>query len=371
MKLALCLFHYFPYGGLQRDFLRIATMCHEKGHEVHVFTMAFDGKKPHWMKLHLIEKRGLTNALQCKRYVSAVLSQIAGGFDRVIGFNKMPGLDVYYAADGCFAVRPKYTSFPWLKYLPRYQTYRSLEAGVFGPASQTTCLLIAEKTLREYQQVYKTPDTRLHLLPPGISQDRVAPSDFRRCREKMRKRFKIKDDQFMLLAIASRFHTKGVDRSLKALSRLPKDLQARCQFFVIGDDRFKPYLKLAKATKVNVKFVGSKDNIPDYLFAADLLLHPARNENTGTVILEALVSGLPVLTTDICGYAPYVLQAKAGSVMTSPFLVGQMASRLNDLLDHDDLEEMRKNALFFGQTADVFSLFDQAIKLIEDDTNRA
>ena len=32
----------------------------------------------------------------------------------------------------------------------------------------------------------------------------------------------------------------------------------------------------------------------DLLLAADLLIHPARNEATGTVLIEALAAGLPV-----------------------------------------------------------------------------
>ena len=59
--------------------------------------------------------------------------------------------------------------------------------------------------------------------------------------------------------------------------------------------------------------------MPAFLLAADLLLHPAYHENTGTILLEALVSGLPILTTDVCGYAHYVQEAKAGCVLTSPF----------------------------------------------------
>jgi hypothetical protein len=43
-----------------------------------------------------------------------------------------------------------------------------------------------------------------------------------------------------------------------------------------------------------------------FLLGADLLIHPAYNENTGTVLLEAVVAGLPVLTTAVCGYAHYI-----------------------------------------------------------------
>ena len=44
MKLALCLYKYFPYGGLQRDFLRILKECQSRGHEVSVYTSEWQGE---------------------------------------------------------------------------------------------------------------------------------------------------------------------------------------------------------------------------------------------------------------------------------------------------------------------------------------
>ena len=46
MKLAFCLFNYFPFGGLQRDFFHIAEVCRNRGHEIHVFTMKWEGEMP-------------------------------------------------------------------------------------------------------------------------------------------------------------------------------------------------------------------------------------------------------------------------------------------------------------------------------------
>ena len=58
-----------------------------------------------------------------------------------------------------------------------------------------------------------------------------------------------------------------------------------------------------------VHFLGGRHDVPDFLLASDLLVHPAYAENTGTVLLEAMVSGLPVLTTDVCGYAFHIQKA--------------------------------------------------------------
>ena len=72
---------------------------------------------------------------------------------------------------------------------------------------------------------------------------------------------------------------------------------------------------------------------PDFLLAV-ICCCAARQENTGTVLLEALVAGLPLLVTEVCGYAHHVLDAECGLVSPEPFdqqtFNGQLAQMLGD-----------------------------------------
>ena len=68
-----------------------------------------------------------------------------------------------------------------------------------------------------------------------------------------------------------------------------------------------------------VKWLGHREDVSHLMAAADLLIHPARYDTTGTVILEAIVNGLPVITTAACGYARHVESADTGIVLREPF----------------------------------------------------
>ena len=46
MLVAFCLFKYFPYGGLQRDFMRIAQEVENRGHQVRIYVADWQGEKP-------------------------------------------------------------------------------------------------------------------------------------------------------------------------------------------------------------------------------------------------------------------------------------------------------------------------------------
>ena len=46
MIVAFCLYKYFPFGGLQRDFMRIAQTVAARGHHVRVYTQSWEGECP-------------------------------------------------------------------------------------------------------------------------------------------------------------------------------------------------------------------------------------------------------------------------------------------------------------------------------------
>ena len=61
MQLAFCLYKYFPFGGLQRDFLRIAHACVARGHAVRVYALEWEGEQPDGLEIVLLPARALTN----------------------------------------------------------------------------------------------------------------------------------------------------------------------------------------------------------------------------------------------------------------------------------------------------------------------
>ena len=46
MRIAFCIYKYFPFGGLQRDFFRVASEVSSRGHYVRVYVREWTGEKP-------------------------------------------------------------------------------------------------------------------------------------------------------------------------------------------------------------------------------------------------------------------------------------------------------------------------------------
>ena len=131
----------------------------------------------------------------------------------------------------------------------------------------------------------------------------------------------------------------------------------------------KIYLNMRLAKKLNiskqVKFLGARTDVPHLLMASDLFLHPASIENTGTVIVEALVANIPVITTNICGYSHHVTSADAGKVIPSPFVQETLNKELEFMLSSKKQSHWQNNAKNYIEKTDVFSRSAKAVDVIE------
>lgn len=368
MQLAFILYKYFPFGGLQRDFMRIALECQQRGHAIRVYSMFWEGEIPAGFEVLIAPVKALFNHARNERFTAWVQADLARRpVDRVIGFNKMPGLDVYYAADPCYEDKAQTLRNPLYRLWGRYRHFADYERAVFAPQSKTQILMISEVQQPLFVKHYGTPAERFHLLPPGISADRRAPANAGEIRADFRREFGLGGDDLLLVQIGSGFKTKGLDRSLKALAALPAALKQRTRLIAIGQDDPRPFQLQVKALGLSgrVEILSGRSDIPRFLLGADLLIHPAYNENTGTVLLEALVAGLPVLVTDVCGYAHYIAEAGCGQVLPSPFDQERLNRTLADLLEADDRRALcRRNGLAYAETADLYSMPQRAADLI-------
>ena len=167
--------------------------------------------------------------------------------------------------------------------------------------------------------------------------------------------------------MARGFKVKGVDRALRAIASLPLETRREVHYLLVGSGKPAPYLRLAKKLGIanEVTIVGGRDDVPDLLAAADLMLHPAYRESAGYTLLEAVVAGLPVLATETCGYAYHIVQAGAGAVCPEPFAQGSLNKLLLDMLKELPTAQWSANGLAYGAGDCLYTMPQAAADFIE------
>lgn len=365
MKIGFVLYDYFPFGGLQRDCLATALATANRGHEVHVFTRTWKGERPDAIKVHILGKKGWTNTSRNDRFFSALEQELPKYLpEGIVAFSRIPKADIYFAADPCYAECVKDKSV-FYKFRYRHRYYKALEKTVFTAMPPPYTLVLTEREIKAFQRHYGIDRNKFHLLPPGIERNTASRNTAKATRNAVRNALGVAEDATVALFVGSGFRIKGLDRALKALAA-NQSAAKTTEFWIVGNGKPARFQKLAKRAGIPVRFLGGRTDVARFYDAADFLLHPAYNESAGKVLIEALTHGLPVLTTDTCGYAPHVLKAEAGAVIPAPFDQEALNRTLHTFIqDGVQRSRMSQNALAYAAREDLYSCHRVAAEQIE------
>lgn len=373
MHLAFAIFKYFPHGGLQSDMLRIAEAAAVRNHQVNIFTSAWEGKKPANpnIKIIILPLKCLTNWGKAAEFEKKFLQIISTeNFDLKVAFNRISGSDFYFAADNCLlSLFNKPCSFLTKQLNPRYRVYLRQEESIFAKNLHKPALLYIAETQKEaFIEAYNTAEKRFLYLPPGMNIACKRPDNAEQIRKKMRTELALSEEELMLIQVGPLTTGKGCDRTILALAELPDKIKCKVKLFFAGGGKEKHLSALINKNKLQgqVKFLGIRNDVPDLLQAADIMIHPARNEAAGSVLLEGIAAGVPVICSGECGFYTFVEEA-AGLVTKKPF----EQNELNQLLlkTINKLPELTEQTRDYAENADFYSRAEKAVDYFEEAVN--
>jgi len=306
----------------------------------------------------------MSNHQRQYRFALDFANAVTGKFELIVAFDKILGADVLFCADASILYRMQHNLHLYL--LPRYRTFANLEGESFRSDRKTKIILLSQDQLNKYRIAWKTQLGRLFLVPPTIAAARRKP-ELRRngTRQALRSKLGLTADAWTWIAVGVQPKTKGLDRAIAALGYFPD-----AHLLVVGlDQPVKTSARFGNSAsyrRVNsrISWLGHREDIAPLLSAADLLVHPARYDTTGAVILEALVNGLPVITTSACGYATHVDAAQAGVVVKEPFDFVIFLAGLNEAREDSRRAAWSTSGIDYGQHASLYEGRTRAAEII-------
>ena len=107
------------------------------------------------------------------------------------------------------------------------------------------------------------------------------------------------------------FSHKGQDVLLRAAERL-EDKRPNIEFILVGSGRDEGQLRRMASSMSNVTVAGWASNVGDFLAAFDLFVLPSRHEGLGSILLDAMEFGLPIVASDVGGIPEVVEDGRNG-----------------------------------------------------------
>jgi UDP-glucose:(heptosyl)LPS alpha-1,3-glucosyltransferase len=246
-----------------------------------------------------------------------------GRWDIVQTHERTPGADVYRAGEGCHRA--------WLAARGRRGrgVYNNvmlvLERRVF--ATTTCTVAIARAGKAEIERLYAVPPERVRVVYNGVDLVRFHPDARAKAHAAARAEVGIPGDAWTMLFVGSGFQRKGLATAIEALARLPETTR----LIVVGKGDVGPYRAEASRFGVNERMVwlGAKRDVERWYAASDVVVLPTIYEPFGNVHLEALASGVPIVTTTRAGGAE-IVSDECGAVVphADPAAIAHAVERL-------------------------------------------
>jgi glycosyltransferase involved in cell wall biosynthesis len=142
----------------------------------------------------------------------------------------------------------------------------------------------------------------------GVDVERFHPPQGEAERAATRARFGAPDDRVVILMIGRLVAEKGYPELFEAMRGLDAEL------WVAGERLPSDHARSVALPNdlSNVRSLGHRKDVPDLLRAADIFVLPSHREGMPRSIIEAMMTGLPVVATDIRGAREEVVEGETG-----------------------------------------------------------
>ena len=321
MKLAIIRQKYSAFGGAERFIERLLPGLAEHNVDVSLIARKWAGETNSPMQWVPCDPFYFGSAWRDKSFARAACDKVAqGGYDLVQSHERLSCCDIFRAGDGVHAAwleaRQQYLgeSLGWLKLNPFHANSLRAEARMFGSARLKRVICISSMVRQDVQRFYAVPDEKLVTIYNGIDLNAFSVDCVAK-KQEIRQTLKIPADALVYVFVGSGFKRKGLEVAIRALP-------PEAHLIAVGKDKETArFQKIAAETGANtaqsqrVHFVGPQKDVRPYYAAADAFVFPTIYEPFGSVILEAMACGLPVMTTDRCGAGEIITQGVDGFVL--------------------------------------------------------
>jgi UDP-glucose:(heptosyl)LPS alpha-1,3-glucosyltransferase len=329
MKLAIVRQKYNPYGGAER-FIERAVGALRAMEDVEVTLLAREWKEAPGYQYWRVNPPYRGSLTRDKGFSSAVLRALATAgdrFDLVQSHERIPGIAIYRAGDGVHATwlqqRARAQS-SWERLRIRFNPYHPYilkqEQKMFTHRSLRAVICNASMVRDDIAARFGTPASKLHVIYNGVDLEAFHPRHAQ-ARAQTRAALGIDAQAPLFLYVGSGFERKGVGRLIEALAGTAAPA---CAAIVGADKQTAAYQAQARHLGVadRVHFLGAREDLSTLYGAADAFVLPTLYDPMPNAALEALASGLPVVTSRFCGAREFIREGENGYVLDALDVAG-------------------------------------------------
>ena len=304
---------YSPSGGAEAYLKRLAQGVVDLGHEARL--VATDDWPTNEWSFGSITRVKANSAIGFADELKTTRPQLS--CDVLMSLERVWCCNVYRAGDGVHQAwlnRRRRFEMPLQRFVRslnrNHRDILQLEESLFARGGAGRVIANSEMVKDEIVDLYRYAADKIDLVRNGVPLDRFRSDPA--LREKSRVDLKLKPDEVAVLFAGSGWERKGLRFTIEAFE-LCRDRKLRLLVAGRGDARgYKPKRFF---TEEPIRFLGEVADLRPIYAAADIFILPSIYDPFSNACLEALASGLPVITTHDNGFSEIIESGVHGSIV--------------------------------------------------------
>jgi UDP-glucose:(heptosyl)LPS alpha-1,3-glucosyltransferase len=338
MRAALVHMRHAEIGGTELILDRLADHLARLGHDVTIVCRSH-ARPPHpAVRFERLHPFAIGSAWRTWAFARDVERHArSAGYDVVLALGKTWTHDVIRTGGGSHAtLLQRARQFGGRRETVRDRLAVRIERRAYAPGAYRKVIANSRMVARDMTARYGIPAEAIEVIYNGVDLERFHPRARERAAD-VRRALGLAPGHFVCSFVGSGFRRKGLERLLRAFPELAA-ARPESRLVVVGKDSSRArHEALARELGIDarVQFLGARRDVPALIGASDLFVLPTWYDSFAFTVLEAMASGVPVVTTDSAGASELVDDGVHGAVLSGDCTGGELAHALLEWSDRD------------------------------------
>lgn len=212
---------------------------------------------------------------------------------------------------------------------------------------------------------FEIPEKKVEVIYPALNISEFPLRDSSEINDFRAKHGVKEGEYFVGLITSGAFRIRNLKLFFDAINILPEDLAGKCRFVFVGKDKIYPEAQESldqSKYKDRIKHIEIESDVSLLFSTLDLFVLPAKIDAFGRVVAEAMICGLPVITTNWVG-ASEILDGISRDFIFSSESPEELSDLIRKVLENESLRKelsvINRESSFKVLESEIFKSYDR------------
>ncbi|MHB1001843.1 MAG: glycosyltransferase family 4 protein [Armatimonadota bacterium] len=344
LSIAIAIESYDVRGGVEHRTRELVKGLIADGHDLHIYAGKWNAEAAEGVTMHRIPVFKPSRVVKPLSFAWSCSNSIPkGGHDLVHTQARIFRFDAATLGVGCHrAYMDAVNSGDKGRKSLLDRSILFIEQSMFKPSTDSRLIVNSNKCKEEFIRYYNVSPDRITVVHNGVDCDKFSPSATAELRDEVRRELGLAPDDIVVSYVGSGFHRKGLDTLVEAVGRIKQTVCIKILIAGRGNRDVCNQIAARYGIGDRLVWLGQSESVARVYSASDIFALPTRYDPFANSTMEALASGLPVVTTSSNGVSE-ILDDGVSAFITPAADSNALAERL-ELLACDESMRMRIGA---------------------------